>query len=189
MKLYTRRGDQGETSLLGGARVPKTDIRVKSYGAVDELQAHLGMARAAIDTPALKVLVSRVQQRLLTACAQLAATPEAARRLKDPLGPNDVAWLETEIDALIASYPLPARFVLPGEGIASAAAHVARTVCRRCERLLLMRAEQTGDDLHDLIVYFNRLSDFLFALAWALEVRHTIRDIVFDLIGKGGPCN
>jgi len=193
MKLYTRQGDQGKTSLLGGARVPKTDPRIKACGAVDELQAHLGLARAMIREARLADLVKTVQYHLLTAGAHLAATPTVARKLTVRLTYDEVTWLEETIDGLSAAHGLPAGFVLSGESAASAAVHVARAVCRRCERIILMLPASMPDTLGDLRVYFNRLADLLFALAWALEVRHRIRQIVEALLFDNGqgekPCH
>lgn len=193
MKLYTRQGDRGKTSLLGGARVLKTDPRIKACGAVDELQAHLGLVRAMIREARLAGLVKTVQHHLLTAGAHLAATPTAAQKLTVRLTNDEVIWLEKSIDTLTAAHGLPAGFVLPGDSVAAAAVHVARAVCRRCERIILMLPVSTPDPLGDLRVYFNRLADLLFALAWALELRHHIRQIVEALLfyyGRGEkPCH
>lgn len=193
MKIYTRKGDQGKTRLLGGLQVSKNDPRVKTYGAVDELQAHLGMARAIVENKHVGGIVMRLQKNLLTASAQLAATPAAAHKLKQRITAADVTWLEERIDALTEVHGLPQRFILPGRDAASAAMHVARAVCRRCERLILSLSEQTDKGYPDLAVYFNRLSDLLFTLAWALEMRALIKDILVDLMAgkvKGdAPCS
>lgn len=192
MKLYTRKGDQGETSLLGGTRVSKTDPRVKAYGAVDELQAQLGLVRAMIREPQWAALVRRLQQDLVTACARLAAHPGAAQALTRRITAAEATWLEEQIDGLTAAHGLPTGFILPGDSTAGAAVHVSRAVCRRCERFILMLVESRIDDLGDLLVYFNRLSDLLFALAWSLDLRHCIRAIVEELLAANqrgnAPC-
>lgn len=182
MKIYTRHGDHGQTTLLGGQRVSKTNARVKTYGAVDELQSHLGVARAALDLKTFADIVLGLQQHLLMACAQLAAPGSSAQYLKVQIGSAEIHWLEKTIDSLTASHGLPSGFVLPGHDAASAAMHVARTVCRRCERLIVMLCEQSEEDLAQLCIYFNRLSDLLFSLAWALELRAMVKDILMTLI-------
>ncbi len=166
MKVYTRRGDAGETDLFGGARVPKDHLRVEAYGAVDELNAALGVAAAASPSADVRALVESLQGRLFDLGAHLAA-PDPERRAKSQLpGPReeDVDALERRIDGLETELAPLRRFVLPGGSPAAAAFHVARTVCRRAERraVALGRAEA----LDPLVVRFlNRLSDLLFVLA------------------------
>jgi cob(I)alamin adenosyltransferase len=176
MQIYTRKGDYGKTSLLGGLRVAKTDQRVKTYGAVDELQAQLGMARAEITDQCSGEIVLNIQRHLLTAGAFLAATPTAAAKLAKQITSDHVDWMENIIDSLTTAYGLPQGFILPGNDRQSAAMHIARAMCRRCERLICMLYEKPdGDCYQDLVIYFNRLSDLLFVLAWALEVRALIK--------------
>lgn len=180
-RIYTRKGDKGETRLFSGETVAKDDPRVDAYGTLDELQAHLGMVRALIDPSPLAGAVLRIQRDLSAACAELASSITARGRLVRHIGADDAAWLEGEIDALAAAYGLPKGFIVPGRSPASAAAHVARTVCRRGERRVVqLNREQGGFD--DVATYLNRLSDYLFALAWALEVASVVRQVATDML-------
>ena len=177
MTVYTRRGDAGQTRLLSGELVDKDDARVQTYGAVDELQAHLGMAIALTRSERMRSLLQTVQEDMVAVCAELASSGEPATRLSRRVGRDDAARLERLIDELTASYPLPRRFVRPGASPESAAVHVARSVSRRCERLIVALEKRVGG-LDDLVVYFNRLSDFLFVVAWSLEVDAVLDEIV-----------
>jgi cob(I)alamin adenosyltransferase len=181
VKVYTRRGDAGETDLFGGARVPKDHLRVEAYGAVDELNAALGVAAAASGHADVRALAGELQSRLFDLGAQLAA-PDAERRAKSALpGPRDehVAELERRIDAFEAELPPLRRFVLPGGTPASAAFHLARTVCRRAERraVALGHAESV-DPL--ALRFLNRLSDLLFVLARLENRRAGLPDVEWN---------
>lgn len=166
MKVYTRRGDSGETDLFGGGRVAKHHLRVEAYGAVDELNASLGVAASASPHGDVQRLVQRAQE-LLFALGGALATPDASHREKSGIpepGKADVEALERDIDAFDAELAPLERFVLPGGTPAAAAFHVARTVCRRAERrcVELHHAEPLGEAW---ISTLNRLSDLLFVLA------------------------
>lgn len=168
-RIYTRTGDAGETGLLGPRRVRKDHPRVDAYGAVDELNAHLGWARAECEAvPALADLVpvlDAVQRRLFDLGAELAVDPHQPRPPSVPLvGPGDVAWLERQIDALEQELPPLSHFVLPGGARAAAALHVARTVARRAERrvVALKGIEPVRGEV---LAFLNRLSDLLFVMA------------------------
>lgn len=169
MKLYTRTGDAGETSLFDGTRVSKSDSRVDAYGEVDELNAWLGLARASRLDDDLDAEIVQLQRDLFALGAQLAdpADKITDRVTKAALGDNDVARLEQVIDRLEADLPPLRRFILAGGSPAGAALHVARTVCRRAERRMV--ALQPPVDAV-LVRYVNRLSDLLFVLA--REVNH-----------------
>lgn len=165
-RVYTKGGDNGETSLIGGDRVSKADPRLDCYGTVDEVNATLGLVRTALATsaagPHLLPIIHRVQNELFNLGAVLAA-PDPDRRAKLPqIEPRHVEGLERDIDAVNDDLPALTSFVLPGGGAASAAFHLARTVTRRCERLVvsLSQAEDIGGDLP--VQYLNRLSDALF---------------------------
>jgi cob(I)alamin adenosyltransferase len=178
VKIYTKRGDRGETDLLGGARVPKDHARVAAYGAVDELNAQLGAAAAATRHADLRGLVQGIQERLFELGAYL-ASPDPALRAKSGIAEpaaGDVASLETHIDALEVELEPLRRFVLPGGHVAAAAFHVARTVCRRAEReaVALHRTEPLGAAV---LTYLNRLSDLLFVLARVENRRAGIGDV------------
>jgi len=166
VKVYTRRGDAGETDLFGGERVGKDHLRVEAYGAVDELNATLGVAGAASGSPEIRSLVETLQARLFDLGAQL-ATPDPARRAKSGIagpGAEDVDELERRIDAFEAELEPLRRFVLPGGSAGAAAFHLARTVCRRAERRVVALGRR--EPLEPVAVRFlNRLSDLLFVLA------------------------
>jgi cob(I)alamin adenosyltransferase len=163
-KVYTKGGDKGQTSLIGGDRVSKAAPRIEAYGTVDEINATLGLVRTALEASAagehLIPIIHRVQNEL--------ATPDPERRAKLPrVEPRHIEQLERDIDALNDDLPALTSFVLPGGGAASAAFHLARTVCRRGERLIVALGE--AEDLGELpVTYLNRLSDALFVFGrWA----------------------
>ena len=170
-RVYTRAGDGGDTQLIGGDKVSKGSTRLECYGTVDELNATLGLVRTALETSAagehLGPIVHRIQNELFNLGAEL-ATPDPARRAKQPrIEERHVEQLERDIDAINPDLPPLRSFVLPGGGLASAHFHVARTVCRRTERLVVRAAAE--EDLGELPVrYLNRLSDALFVFGrWA----------------------
>ena len=170
MKLYTRTGDSGETSLFDGTRVHKDDPRVDAYGEVDELNAWLGLARATPLEPPLDEAIVHIQRDLFALGAQLADPRDriAARVTKAALGDDDVARLEALIDALDATVPPLRRFILAGGTPSAAALHLARTVCRRAERRMVALSPPVDAVL---IRYVNRLSDLLFVMARAVNHR------------------
>jgi cob(I)alamin adenosyltransferase len=164
VKIYTRTGDAGETSLFDGTRVSKADPRVEAYGDVDELNAWLGFARASGLDPDAETALIRIQQDLFALGAQLADPSDkiADRVMKATLGEDDVVRLETLIDTFESELPPLRRFILAGGTPAGAALHLARTVCRRAERRMVS-LHPSADAV--LIKYVNRLSDLLFVLA------------------------
>ncbi|MEE8106347.1 MAG: cob(I)yrinic acid a,c-diamide adenosyltransferase [Planctomycetota bacterium] len=168
MSIYTRGGDTGETGLFGGGRVQKDDARVDIYGAVDELNAVLGAARAAGLAPDLDALAGRLQNELFELGADL-ATPLQSNARSDlviRLADTAPAALEREIDRLDAGLPPLTTFILPGGTTGAAGLHIARTVCRRAERRAAPLA-RAGDLSPVVIPYLNRLSDLLFVMARA----------------------
>jgi cob(I)alamin adenosyltransferase len=179
-KIYTRKGDAGNTRLFSGETVSKSDLRVQAYGTLDELQAHLGMVRALMPGRIFDDIVLTIQRDLSVACAQLASTPEGFAKLGRRIGADDVAALEGIIDQLVSRYGLPSGFIVPGRSADSAAAHVARTVCRRGERLVVEVNGLVGG-FDDVAKYLNRLSDLLFALAWSLEVLSVVTAVAEDV--------
>jgi cob(I)alamin adenosyltransferase len=164
MKMYTRSGDDGTTALFGGGRAPKHDARVEACGAVDELNAALGLARALEAQPQTGAWLARVQAQLLTLGADLATPLEAKTARVVRAGAGDVTWLEQTIDIMTGELPPLTRFILPGGTPAAAQIHVARTVCRRAERRAALLAAREAIGPH-VLSYLNRLSDFLFTLA------------------------
>ena len=181
-KIYTKRGDLGQTRLLSGETVEKDDCRVSTYGTLDELQSHLGVARALTGQELVRSILYSVQQSIFVASSELASTHGTMSRLKRRINQEDVRRLEEWIDDLTGVYGLPGHFVVPGRSLDSAAMHVARAVCRRCERSIVMLNRKAGGEYSQCIVYFNRLSDLLFVLAWSLELRALVEEVVRDLI-------
>lgn len=169
VKIYTKTGDAGETGLFDGTRVPKSDVRVATYGEVDELNACLGLARALSEDVQLNGMLERMQRDLFALGATLADPSHriADRVTKAAIAPDDIARLESWIDALEAELTPLRRFILPGGAQAAAALHVGRTVCRRAERAMVA----LGGLEPELLVYINRVSDLLFVMARAANHR------------------
>ncbi len=175
MKIYTRTGDTGQTSLLDGSRVSKAEPRVETYGEVDELNACLGLLLSAGVDPDLNEIVVQIQRQLFSLGASLAdPSTGAGARAKASLGDTDVRQLETWIDRMETELEPLRRFILPGGHPAAAAAHRARAVCRRAERR--MTALGTDAVAEALFAYVNRLSDLLFTLARVVNVRAGVRE-------------
>ncbi len=168
MKIYTKTGDQGLTSLIGGTRVPKSSLRIDCYGTVDELNSYIGLLRdQEVNAPRREIL-KEIQDRLFTIGSHLATDPsqDVHKRLPD-LHAADVALLETQMDLMSEALPPLREFVLPGGHPAVSFGHVARCVCRRAERLAVHLGEESS--VEDLVVmYLNRLSDYLFVLSRAM---------------------
>jgi len=167
MKLYTKTGDDGTTGLFGGGRVLKASARVEAYGTVDETNAFLGVARTTGLPPAIDAILAPIQEDLFTLGAELACVPGKEAKLgMTPIGDTEIARLERAIDEADGACAPLTSFVLPGGSSQAAALHVARTVCRRAERSVL--ALEDAPARSDIVIYLNRLSDLLFALArWA----------------------
>ncbi|RZJ28908.1 MAG: cob(I)yrinic acid a,c-diamide adenosyltransferase [Flavobacterium sp.] len=175
MKVYTKTGDTGTTALFGGDRVKKHHIRIESYGTVDELNSHIGLIRDQQINTHYKDVLIRIQDRLFTVGAILATPPEkevlknGKPRLNIPkISAQDVELLENEIDEMENSLPPMTHFILPGGHTTVSYCHIARCVCRRAERLSVhLNDLEAVDPL--VIMYLNRLSDYLFVLARKLS--------------------
>lgn len=169
MKIYTKTGDKGQTSLLGGSRVPKHHLRIESYGTIDELNSYIGLLRdQVIDKKHVNVLLE-VQDRLFTIGSYLASEPEKSKVKIPELKDEDILFLEKQIDELNDALPPMRSFVLPGGHTIVSYCHIARCVCRRAERLVVHLAET--EQVSELVLrYLNRLSDYLFILARKLSV-------------------
>lgn len=165
-KIYTKTGDKGQTSLIGGTRVPKSHIRIESYGTVDELNSYLGLVSDMAQNNTITEWIREIQDRLFTLGAELATTPTKEVKMKLPdLHKEDISWLETQMDLMNESLPEMRSFILPGGLPASSACHIARCVCRRAERLCV-QMQEANEPVSELILqYLNRLSDFLFVLS------------------------
>lgn len=164
MKIYTKTGDKGLTSLIGGTRVPKSSLRIDCYGTVDELNSHIGLLRDQDVNATRRDLLKEIQDRLFTIGASLASDPEKSKMKIPDLHDTDVTLLEEEMDRMNVQLPELRVFVLPGGHQSVSFAHVARCVCRRAERLVIhLREDSFVADL--VVMYLNRLSDYLFVLS------------------------
>ena len=165
MKIYTKTGDQGKTSLIGGTRVLKFHPRIEAYGTIDELNSYIGLIRDHDIAPHFKEILLEIQDRLFTAESLVALDPASKIEVKLPqLHDSDIELLEKEIDAMNEVLPELSSFILPGGHPIVSYCHVARCVCRRAERLIIrLNQSQTVPD--KVIPYLNRLSDYLFVLA------------------------
>lgn len=165
-KIYTRAGDAGNTGLIGGTKVPKNDLRIETYGTVDELNSWVGMINDQLNHEALKPELKEIQDRLFTIGSLLATDYQKGTKMQLPdLHESDVAMLENRIDAMTAQLPEMKSFILPGGHTAVSSIHVARCVCRRAERLVVA-LQQNEVPVEPLVIqYLNRLSDYLFTLA------------------------
>ena len=170
MRIYTRGGDEGKTSLFDGTRVPKSDLRVEVYGTIDELNSHLSLCRAASPSKDVKQVLERVQNELFT-CGADFATPTSSAKSARRLTTKHVEALEKDSDRFFGEVGNPQGFVLPGETEEGARLHVARTVCRRAERLAVSLSAR--DPLNpEAVRYLNRLSSLLYSLAvWSDKVQ------------------
>ena len=168
MKIYTKKGDKGETSLIGGTRVHKHHLRIECYGTVDELNSWIGLLRdQPVDQRHINILLE-IQDRLFTIGSLLASDPVASRMKLPELKEDDVTLLEQEMDKMEATLPEMKSFVLPGGHPIVSYCHIARCVCRRAERLATHLSE--NDVVSDLVLkYLNRLSDYLFVLSRSLS--------------------
>jgi cob(I)alamin adenosyltransferase len=177
VKIYTRTGDAGETGLFDGTRVSKADPRVDAYGAIDETNAWLGLARASGLDSELAGMLETIQRDLFAVGARLADPAQriAERVSKAAVRPDGIAQMERWIDALEEGLPPLRRFILAGGSPAGAALHVARTVCRRAERRIVALGPDAVEP--EVLAYVNRLSDFLFVLARAANKRAGVPEI------------
>lgn len=166
MKIYTKTGDTGKTSLLGGTKVSKGDLRIEAYGSVDELNACVGLLWDHVDDDGVKKILKEIQDRLFTIGSTLAMDPDKTVDMPLPdLHESDVELLEAEMDKMDAVLPVMKHFILPGGAPVISFAHLARTVCRRAERNCIRLNDHDGKVPPLLIKYLNRLSDYFFMVA------------------------
>lgn len=163
-RIYTKTGDKGETSLIGGTRLPKHHIRIEAYGTVDELNSYVGLLRDLTADTSTQDLLIDIQDRLFTIGSHLAADPVKNKMQLPPIHEEDVIKLEKAIDAIDAVVPEMKSFILPGGHVTVSHCHIARCICRRAERAVLRLAENEHiEEIH--AKYLNRLSDYLFMLS------------------------
>lgn len=177
MKIYTKTGDTGHTSLLGGKRVSKAHIRINAYGTVDELNSHIGLLRDVEIREDRKIILKEIQDKLFTIGSHLAADDKNRKKIPD-LKEEDVELLEKEIDKMNGELPPMKHFILPGGNQFVSFTHIARCVCRRAEReIVTLHHEEEVNDL--IIKYINRLSDYLFVLARKLGAELNAEEVAW----------
>ena len=174
MKIYTKTGDRGETSIIGGKRLPKYHPRIEAYGTVDELIAWIGLLRSADQHCVSREELLMIQSALMSCCSVIATDPSA----EEPVNINaaDTSMLERSIDAMEARLPVLNSFILPGGHPNTANCNIARCVCRRAERALLRLDKEEKVD-QEIIKYLNRLSDYLFVLTRCLSYDAGIEEV------------
>ena len=179
-RVYTRTGDKGETSLVGGVRIKKSDIRLEAYGTVDELSAHLGLLVSMMTEGEERDFIIRVQNNLFNVCTHL-ATDQSQTPLYPSahLADGEIEAMEQRIDKLNGALPERQGFILPGGTTAAAQAHVCRTVCRRAERRIAALAE-VATIAPEMQQYVNRLSDYLFILAKIINFNEGKSEIIWE---------
>ncbi|MCB9080740.1 MAG: cob(I)yrinic acid a,c-diamide adenosyltransferase [Lewinellaceae bacterium] len=176
-KIYTKTGDQGETSLFGGRRLAKDHIRIESYGTVDELNAHLGFLRDNLTFDAVRAEIRQIQDLLFSVGANLASDPEKST-LAAAILASDIEYLEHAMDRMDEQLPELRNFIIPGGHPAVSACHIARCVCRRAERLVVSLAQ--AETVAPLTIQFlNRLSDYLFVLSRYLAKELEVNEVVW----------
>jgi len=176
MKVYTKKGDKGQTSLIGGTRVPKSSLRIEAYGTVDELNSYIGLIRDAIKDDASIAILQEIQDRLFTIGSLLASDPDKSKMVIPDLLEEDILLLERQIDKMEEVLPVLKAFVLPGGHLTASFAHVARCVCRRGERIAVDLSQNEYID-QKVLSYLNRLSDYLFVLARYIVVKNQGQEI------------
>lgn len=178
MKIYTKTGDQGITSLLGGTRVPKSDLRIDAYGTVDELNSYIGLLRDQEVNKYRSELLKEIQDRLFTIGADLATVPGKDKVKKPDLLSKDIELLEKEMDEMELNLPPLTSFILPGGHMAVSFCHIARTVCRRTERITVELA--SVEPVSELVIqYLNRLSDYLFVLGRMMALELAVEEVTW----------
>jgi len=166
MKIYTKTGDKGTTSLIGGTKVPKSHLRIEAYGTIDELNSHIGLCKDLITDDGAKMILLEIQDRLFTIGSSLACDPIKEPKMRIPdLKETDVELLEKEMDSMEGNILPMKNFILPGGHSTLSQLHIARCVCRRAERCCV-RLELESLEVEEIIIkYLNRLSDYLFVLS------------------------
>jgi len=181
MKIYTKTGDDGTTGLIGGHRVKKNDIRLEAYGTVDELNSWIGLIRSCRDMEDVITDLIYIQRSLFSICGHLATDRENAIGEVPVIAAitgEHISFLESGIDRMNSELPVLNNFIIPGGSQFTSYCHVARTVCRRAERRIISLSEFTKID-NNLIIFVNRLSDYLFTLARYCSFKHGVNEIIW----------
>jgi cob(I)alamin adenosyltransferase len=179
MKIYTKTGDAGTTALLGGVRVSKADLRIEAYGTVDELNAYIGLLRDQEVNLPRAVFLKDIQEKLFVMGASLATAPGKDKVKKPDIVPADIVSLEREIDRMDDQLEPLTRFILPGGHQVVSFCHLARTVCRRAERCVILLQEQE-EVKENVIQYLNRLSDYLFVLGRLIAKELNVEEVTWE---------
>ena len=183
-KVYTRGGDMGKTSLVGGQRVSKASARLEAYGTVDELSSHLGLLAAMLSDDSERDMIIRIQNCLFNVCTNLATEQETTPLYPSAYLPDgEIELLEQKVDEIMQMLPERQGFVLPGGTKEAAQAHVCRTVCRRAERRIVALSE-VAQITPSVLQYVNRLSDYLFVLAKKINFNANHSEIVWQNVGR-----
>jgi cob(I)alamin adenosyltransferase len=178
MKIYTKTGDKGTTSLIGGTRLSKAHIRIDAYGTVDELNSYIGLLSDQAVNNNRKEILKEIQDRLFTIGSHLASEPDQSRKILPDLLEDDIRLLENEMDQIDRIVPALRAFVLPGGHASVSFGHVARTVCRRAERAVIHLRQ--GEEVEEIVIrYLNRLSDYLFMLCRMMSHELQIEEVVW----------
>ncbi|GAB2997518.1 cob(I)yrinic acid a,c-diamide adenosyltransferase [Cyclobacterium sediminis] len=178
MKIYTKTGDKGKTSLFGGTRVNKSHLRIDAYGTIDELNANIGLLKDHIANDIISKVLYKVQDSLFVLGAILATEPEKTGLKLPVFNKEDIRFIEIEIDKMEENLPPLKNFIIPGGHPVVSLAHIARTVCRRAERSMVLLSENSPVD-GVLLEYVNRLSDFLFVLGRQLAKELNVNEITW----------
>ncbi len=183
MKIYTKTGDKGKTSLFGGTRVPKYDLRIEAYGTIDELNSYIGLVRDQKIEAHSSGILSKIQHELFTIGSMLATPPEKKvlkngkeRLTITKINTNSIQLLENEIDSMNESLPEMTHFILPGGHTTVSFCHIARCICRRAERICTQLSDESNIE-PQILMYLNRLSDYLFVLARKLTIDNNAQEI------------
>ena len=179
-KIYTKTGDKGKTSLIGGTKILKSDVRIETYGTIDELNSWIGFVNDAVNDFSANHVLKEIQDRLFTIGSSLACDPEKEPKLLMPdLHEKDILILEKEIDSMNETLPEMKHFILPGGHSAVSITHIARSICRRAERCVVNLQDHQGHVEPLIIKYLNRLSDYLFVLARYVAHLHNVPEVIW----------
>ncbi len=176
MKIYTKTGDDGTTALVSGTRVPKYHLRIETYGSVDELNAYIGLIRDTLQNEHNREVLLTIQHNIFVICSNLANDNSNSTIVLPQLRDVDIKMLENEIDRIQAILPPQTHFILPGGHASVSYCHIARTVCRRAERLCLKLDHKSPID-KNILLYMNRLSDYLYVLARETSQQLEVQEI------------